>query len=93
MVRKQRIDSLKFLFHIGVELINNIVFVTGVQQGDSVIHISILFQILFPFRLLQSIEQNSLRSAVGPCGLSILNTAVCPCPNSQFIPPPAFPLW
>ena len=36
--------------------INNIVLliVSGVQQGDSVIqiHISILFQILFPFRLL-----------------------------------------
>ena len=41
-------------------MINN-VLVSGVQQSDSVIHIhvSILFQILFPFRLLQSIEQSS----------------------------------
>ena len=51
---------LKILFYIGVELINTIVLVSGVQQSDSVIHIhvSILFQILFPFRLLQSIEQS-----------------------------------
>ena len=43
---------------MGIELINNIVLVSGVQQSDSVmhIHISILFQILFPFTLLQNIE-------------------------------------
>ena len=36
--------------------------VSGVQQSDSVIHIhiSILFQILFPYRLSQIIEQRSL---------------------------------
>ena len=40
-----------------VELINNIVLVSGVQQSDSVlhIHVSIPFQILFPIRLLQNI--------------------------------------
>ena len=40
-------------------MINDVVLVAGVQQSDSVIHIhvSILFQILFPFRLLQNIEQ------------------------------------
>ena len=43
-----------------MELINNIVLVSGIQQSDSVIHVSILFQILFPFRLLQNIEQSSL---------------------------------
>ena len=43
-----------FLFYIAVWLINNHVFVIGVQQSDSVISIqlSILFQILFPFRLV-----------------------------------------
>ena len=43
----------KFLFYIGEQLINNVVLVSGVQQSDSVIHIhvSILFQILFPYRL------------------------------------------
>ena len=48
--------------------------VSGVQQSDIVIHIhvSVLFQILFPFRLLQSIEQSSLHYTVCPCWLSIL---------------------
>ena len=46
---------------------NNVVLVSGVQQSDSVIHIhvSILFLILFPFRLLQTIEQSSLCYTVG----------------------------
>ena len=41
-------------------MINNVVLFSGVQQSDSVIHIlvSILFEMLFPFRLLQSAEQN-----------------------------------
>ena len=49
-------------------MINNVVLVSGVQQSDSVIriHVSILFQILFPFRLLQNIEQHSLCYTVGP---------------------------
>ena len=53
--------------------------VSSIQQGDSVIHIHvfILFQILFLFRLLQNIEQSSLCYTVGPRWLSILNIAVC----------------
>ena len=45
---------------MGVSLINDVVLVSGVQQSDSVVHIhvSVLFQILFPFRLLQNIEQS-----------------------------------
>ena len=41
--------------------------VSGVQQSDSDIHISIsiLFQILFPYRLLQDIEYSSLYCTVG----------------------------
>ena len=48
---------------------NNVVLVSDVHWSDSVIHIhtSILFRILFPFRLLQSIEQCSLGFTVGPC--------------------------
>ena len=55
--------------------------VSGVQQSDSVIHIpdSILFQILFPFRLLQSIKQSSLCYTAGLCWLFILNIAVGTC--------------
>ena len=57
------------------------------MQSDSVIytHISLLFKILFPFRLLQNIEQSFLYYTVGPCQLSILNGWVCsvaqPCLN------------
>ena len=48
--------------------------VSGVQQSDSVlhIHVSILFQIPSPVRLLQNIEQNSFCYTVGPCWLSRL---------------------
>ena len=46
-------------------MINNVVLVSGVQHSESVIHIrvSILFQILFPFRLLHNIEQSSRTGA------------------------------
>ena len=33
---------------------NNVGLVSGVQQTDSVIHVSIIFQIPFPFSLLQN---------------------------------------
>ena len=50
------------LIYIGVQLISNAVLVLGVQQSDSVTHINILilFQVIFPFRLLHNIEQSSL---------------------------------
>ena len=79
-----------FFFLIGKQLINNGVLVSGIQQSDSVIHIdaSILFQILFPFRLLENTEQSSLCYTVGPSWLFIFNTrSVCmSIPNSQSIP-------
>ena len=52
---------LSFILYWSI-VINNVALVSGVRQSDSVIHIhvSILSQILFPFRLLQSIEQSSL---------------------------------
>ena len=55
--------------------------VSSIQQSDSVIyiHVSILYQILFPCRLSQGIEQRSLYYTVGPCWLSVLNRAVCTC--------------
>ena len=31
------------------------------------IHVSLLFQIVFPFKLLQNIEQSALCYMVGPC--------------------------
>ena len=39
--------------------------VSGLQQSDSVIRVSILSQKVFPFRLLQNIEQNSMCYTVG----------------------------
>ena len=86
----------KILFILfGVQLINNVVLVSGVQQSDLVIHIhvSILLQILFPFRLLHNMEQSSLCYTVGPCWLSILNIIACiyqsQTPNLSL--PPTFP--
>ena len=35
---------------------NHVVLVSGVQPSDSVIHIFILFQILFSYRLSQNVE-------------------------------------
>ena len=45
---------LFFKFFIGVQLIYNVVLVSGIQHSDSAIHthIFILFQILFPPSLL-----------------------------------------
>ena len=73
------IGDFSFLFYNGMQLIYKVVLVSGVQQSDSVIytHISLLFKILFPFRLLQNIEQSSLCCTVSLCWLSILNRAVC----------------
>ena len=69
---------LNFLLYIGAQFINNVMLVSGIQQSDSIlhIHVPIFFQILFPFRLLDNIEQSSLRYTVGPCWLSFLNKAV-----------------
>ena len=47
------------------------------QQKISVIYISILFQIIFPYRLLQNIEYCSLCYTVGLCWLSILYIVAC----------------
>ena len=84
-----------FNFYFILE-INNVVLVSGVQQSDSVIHIhvSILFQILFPFRLLQNIEQSSLCYTVGHCWLYVLNIDVCTCQSqtpSLSLPPTLSP--
>ena len=58
------------------------------------IHVSILFQILSPFKLLQNIEYSFLCYTVGPCWLSVLYIVVCTCksqtPNLSL--PSLFPL-
>ena len=74
-----------FLLFIGVQLIYNVVLVSGVEQSESAIHIHIssLFQMLFPYQSLQSIEQSSLCSTVGPSQLSILYIVMCICQSSR----------
>ena len=53
--------------------------VSAVQQSDLVIHVYVLFPILFHFRLLQDIEYSSLCYTVGPCCLSVLYIVVGIC--------------
>lgn len=54
-------------------MVNNVVLVSGIQRSDSIIHIhvSILFQILFPVRLLCNVEQSSLCYAIDPYWLAV----------------------
>ena len=47
-------------------------------------HVSILFQILFQFTLLHSIEQSCLSYTVDPCWLTILNITVSACQSKLF---------
>ena len=64
-------------FHF-LQLIYNVVLVSGEEQNDLVIHIYIyFFQILFQFRLLQDIEYSSLYCTQGPCQLSVLYMYQC----------------
>ena len=53
-------------------MIYNVVLVSGVQQSDSVIHIHILFHVVFRYGLSQDTEYSSLCYTGGPCFLSIL---------------------
>ena len=82
--------SFFFLFFIGAELINHVVLVLGVQLSDSFIHIlvSILYQIIFLFRLLPNIEHPSLclyiRSLLTI--YSNYSSVYIPIPNSLSIP-------
>ena len=66
-------------------MINNVV-VSSVQQSDSVmhIHVSVLFQIIFPCKL-HNFEQRPLCYRVGLCWLSTLNIAGCTCCEFNFI--------
>ena len=78
--------------------------VSGVQESDWVIlmHVSILFQNHFPFRLLQNVEFSSLFYPVGAAWLSILCIVMRVCssqttnsstPSNTDCNTPGFPLW
>ena len=69
-------------------MINNVVLVSGIQQSDSVIYMYLLFQILFPYKLLQDTEYSSLCYAVGACWLPILFYILCVNPRLIIYPSP-----
>ena len=50
------IYSHSLLFYIAVWLIYNVVLVWGMQQSDSILHISVLSQIFFLYKLLKDVE-------------------------------------
>ena len=85
MVNLQRRANKIFFFLAELQLIYNIVLVSGIQQSDSAIYVSvfiyiyILLQILFHHRLLQDIEYSSLCSIVNSCCLCILYLLLCVC--------------
>ena len=58
---------------------SNDVFISTVQQTDSVIHIYTFYFIFFSIILSQHIEHSSLCYTVGPCYLSILCMIVYIC--------------
>ena len=91
----QRVFIYFLINFIGVQLIYNVVLVSVVQQSESVMHthISTLFQILFPCRSLQSIEQSFLCYTVGSYELSILYIVVYVCQSqSPDLSLPPFPV-
>ena len=68
----------KTLF-IEKQLNYNAVLITVVQQRNSIIHICILFYILFYYVLSENVEYNSLCYTVAPCYLSVLYIIICIC--------------
>ena len=76
---------------MGLQLIYNVVLVS-VYSTDSVLHISILFQILLPFRLLQNIEFPVLHSRTLLVIYFECRSVYMSISSSKFIPPPTS-LW
>ena len=70
----------------GLLLTNNVVLVSGVQQSELVIHIHIcsLFRIIFPYRLLQDIEQISLFYTIDPISY-LFYMQQCVCVNPKLL--------
>ena len=73
-----------------LELTYNVVLVSGIRQGDSVIYFRISILFLFPCGLLRITEWSSPCYPVGPCWLSITYIIACGCssqtPNLSFAP-------
>ena len=88
------LDNLNFFFQIFYFTLEysrlTVLWVSGRQQRDSIIHIhvSILPQIPLPSRQPHNIEQRTRCCTVGACWLFIISIAACACPNSLTIPSP-----
>ena len=69
------------IFALYWSVVHDTALAPGTQESDSVmhIHVSILFQTLFPFRSSQSREQSRQRYTGGPYWLSVLCVIVCTC--------------
>ena len=63
---KKKTNKKNSLFCIGVQLINNIVIVSGGQQTQPYIHVSIFPQTPLPPRLPHSTVQSSMNNQQGP---------------------------
>ena len=75
-------------FYVALEYSWLTVLVSEVQQTDACIS---SFQVIFPFSLLQNIEQHSLCYTVGPCWFFVLNIAVCNINSNSESVPPVYP--
>ena len=75
---------------LSIQLIYNVMLVSSVQQSDSAphIHVSILFQILFPCRLLWNSQYSSPCYTVGPYWLFYIQQCVCPSQSHNLSLPP-----
>ena len=85
---KARMENLSFFFSfwtfyfcIGVELVNNVVIISGEQWRGSVIHMHVFILPKLLSSLAHHTEQSSMCCIIGPCWLSILNIAVCTYPS------------
>ena len=84
------------LFLSEVQLIYNVVLISGVQQRELVIHTyTYFFHILFHYGLLQDIEYCSLHHTLGPF-VYLFCIQQCISANSKpliYTSPAPFPLW
>lgn len=61
-----QVQAFLIFFNFLIQFINKVMLASDLEKRDPFIHIPTILQIIYPFRLLQSIEQNSLCYIVGP---------------------------
>ena len=70
--------SFSFLFYTGAELVNNVVLISGVQQGDTVIHIHVttFFKLCSHLDYYRVLNSASYSLTAGPFVSYILETQI-----------------